>query len=548
MSRKLICLALAVCMMLGLVLTGCNSGNSKTTSAAATSAAASSAAESANAASSAADTSAAPAGSGWDTGSIEVEPLGIDLEGAELSYLCNIGLNDARNAVWETAGQYVSETYNGTVKLGLCDSGEYDSKIKTTLASGMAPDLFFTSQGNGFTELVSGEAIMPLDDYLQYMPKAYAKAPADMYGAVTFGGKIYAIIPFKDLVENNSCLYDKSQTDAAGVDLQGWTRWSDNVENFYKLREWVDSQDESRKDIPISVFYDNWNREAVLEVIGTTATCIAANYATVETIPGYEPYTKLFVPYSFPEYNAFIKTLNQQVKDRILPYDRSNYDKDSVNRKTGKQIVWSSQGYVFAPDNSTDYPCTLAKQAISLSYTGYTCGALNVVNAQTDYPESACKLLEILDNDKYLGTILRFGLEGTHWTMTDNGQADCTIGLDSKIKYWYGVQIGDITNVVLPTDVEPTFHEALEEMNKNALFSANLGFTVDSTPVEAEVAAVNGTYAEYISATNILSGMMTDEETDARIAEFNEKLKGNGIDKILAEYQSQLDAWHAAND
>ena len=546
MSRKLICLVLAVCMVLGLALTGCKSGDSKTTTAAASSAAASSAAASSAAASSAADTSAVTPAGEWDTGSIVVEPLGIDLEGADIEFICNMGLNDARTAVWAKAEQYIKTIYNGDVKLTLVDGAEYDSKIKTTFAAGMGADMLWTSYTNAFTELVADEALLPLDDYTQYMPKAFSDAPKEMYGAVTIGGKIYAIIPFKHLVENNSCLYDKTQTDAAGVDLNGWVRWTDNNENFYKLREWVDSQDESRHDIPISTFYDNFSREAVLEVIGSRATCISCNYAGVESVAGYKPYTDLFVPYQTPEFNAFIKEMNQLVIDRIIPYDRSNYDKDSIYRNEGKQIVWSSQGYVFAPDSIVNYPCTLAKQAVSISYSGYTCGSLNSVNAQTEYPEASCKLIEILASDKYLGTIMRFGEEGVHWTLTENGQADCTIGLDTKIKNWYGIQMGDITNCVLPTDVEPTFHEALAEMNANAIFSENLGFNVDSTPVAAEVAAVNATYSEYISGTNILSGMLTDEETDARIKEFNDKLKGNGIDKILTEYQTQLDAWRAA--
>jgi len=35
-------------------------------------------------------------------------------------------------------------------------------------------------------------------------------------------------------------------------------------------------------------------------------------------------------------------------------------------------------------------------------------------------------------------------------------------------------------------------------------------------------------------------------EVDATVDEFNEKLKANGVDKIVAECQAQIDAWNAS--
>jgi len=525
MSRKLICLVLAVCMVMGLALTGCKSGDSDATTAAASSAAATSAAASAEATtaagSSAADTTAAPAASGWDTGSIEVEPLGIDLEGAELEYSCSIGLNDARNVVWEKAGQYTSEVYNGTVKYTLVDSAEYNSKIMTLSASGMSPDAFYTG-GSMFTELVSGEAIIDLTDYIPlYMSRMYAKVSENHYQSVTYNGRIYGMIPFKDLVSNHSLLYDGSQVEAAGLEVPDWKSYTDLKEFLYQMREWMDGQGRE-DDVVASLFPEFW-RDANLENIGSNQACVSAAYEDVTYIKDVTPYTQLF-----------------------NPYVRDNFDKDSVLRRSGAYIFWWSQGYIFPPDTSTDYKCYLKKQAISLGYTGYSNAMVNVVSSNSEVPEAACKLIEILDNDKYLGTIMRFGEEGVHWTMTADGQADCTLGTESKIKYWYGAHLGDITNCVLPTDVQPNFHDVVAEIDASAIFSGNMGFAVDATPVEAEIAALKSTYSEYLSATNLYSGMLTEEQTVATIDEMIEKLKGNGSETVLAEFQKQLDEWYAA--
>ena len=80
-------------------------------------------------------------------------------------------------------------------------------------------------------------------------------------------------------------------------------------------------------------------------------------------------------------------------------------------------------------------------------------------------------------------------------------------------------------------------------MNDSAAVSPNLGFLFDTTNVENEVAAVSGVIAEYQS--DIFYGMLDDVE--GRINDFVEKLNANGIEKIVAEAQTQLDAWRATN-
>ena len=186
-------------------------------------------------------------------------------------------------------------------------------------------------------------------------------------------------------------------------------------------------------------------------------------------------------------------------------------------------------------------------QAVSMMYTGYVQAALTSIYSDTENPEAACQFVEICHNDPYLGSCLRFGKEGTHWTMTDNGQADCTMGKESGVKYWYGVQIGDITNCILPTDVEPTFGEALKEMNDSAVHSSNLGFSVDTTDIQNEITAVSAVCSEYLNGTSLYSGMLTAEESDKLVEEFVNKLKDNGVETILTTFQGQLDAWRAAN-
>jgi putative aldouronate transport system substrate-binding protein len=69
-----------------------------------------------------------------------------------------------------------------------------------------------------------------------------------------------------------------------------------------------------------------------------------------------------------------------------------------------------------------------------------------------------------------------------------------------------------------------------------------LGFTVDTSGMSNQLAAVSSVVQEYY--LGLLLGVYPD--VDKTLAEFRAKLRAAGSDKIVAEIQRQLDAWKAA--
>ena len=74
---------------------------------------------------------------------------------------------------------------------------------------------------------------------------------------------------------------------------------------------------------------------------------------------------------------------------------------------------------------------------------------------------------------------------------------------------------------------------------ENAQTSAYLGFICDTNAISNEISAVANVIAEYLPAID--SGVAEQDHYDA----FLEKLDNSGMDKILAEYQNQLNDWLA---
>ena len=158
-------------------------------------------------------------------------------------------------------------------------------------------------------------------------------------------------------------------------------------------------------------------------------------------------------------------------------------------------------------------------------------------------PEAACKLIEILNNDLYVGTTLMLGEEGKDWTLAEDGRAQCKMGHSSDVFSWG--RFCDINNCLLPTNHPADIFDLLREADEKMVFTDDLGFSCDPVRVMSELEAVEAVSQAYLSAEGLYSGHQTPAEIDAMAAEFIEALNAAGIDRIREEYQRQLDAWRA---
>ena len=87
--------------------------------------------------------------------------------------------------------------------------------------------------------------------------------------------------------------------------------------------------------------------------------------------------------------------------------------------------------------------------------------------------------------------------------------------------------------------------EILAELDARTVYTDNLGFVADPTPVQAEYVAVSEIAGRYLDGKMLYTGHQTPAEVDAMAAEFVEALNAAGVDRLREEYQRQLDAWRA---
>jgi len=165
------------------------------------------------------------------------------------------------------------------------------------------------------------------------------------------------------------------------------------------------------------------------------------------------------------------------------------------------------------------------------------------IPASAKNPERALMMLELLKTDQSYYNLLTYGIEGVDYTLTEDGRINptntdvfapegyCSWGY--KTPEFYRPVVGSPPNLL-------EVKQALKDM---AIPDPYALFTLNQDPIKNELAALNSVMVQYEVPLNY--GFSTDVAGDLAI--LKQKMKEAGIDKVMAEIQSQLDAFKAAN-
>lgn len=167
------------------------------------------------------------------------------------------------------------------------------------------------------------------------------------------------------------------------------------------------------------------------------------------------------------------------------------------------------------------------------------------VSSSCTQPQKVIDFLELLYTNTELANIMNYGIEGTHYITNEGSQIiSYPEGIDAT-SCGYGNFVGTYGDNSKIYQREPLTDEFVSNisafMYPNATPSKFLGYTFDPSNVTTEITAVTAVVGQYAPALEC--GTVDPEQM---IPEFIDALNAAGIEKIIAENQSQLDAWLAA--
>lgn len=229
--------------------------------------------------------------------------------------------------------------------------------------------------------------------------------------------------------------------------------------------------------------------------------------------------------------------------------------KDPLNAQDGS-MAYISNGQSFGSFVSySDEATAVSVQEKSIGKEIYACqitatpwattsnvaGMTWCVPSLSTHKEAAVKLLNELFTDADLANLVCNGIEGVHYTVTDQGNITFADGLDPMSTTWPSGMGTFWPNICITYPWQPdpaNEYESWLASNETCSKSPALGFTFNSADVADEVSACATVVDKYVAALLLNVG-----DQDSLYASFLSDLETAGINDIIAAKQAQLNAW-----
>ena len=161
----------------------------------------------------------------------------------------------------------------------------------------------------------------------------------------------------------------------------------------------------------------------------------------------------------------------------------------------------------------------------------------------SEEPEAACRFIDQLYTNAELLNILLLGIEGEDYVFLPSGEVDYPEGLDSNSVEYHQADwmFGNQSLVHVWAGDGADYRQRAEEANAACDVSPYLGFTVNSTELETQIATLSAVLDQY--QASMRCGLYTQQSYE----EFLSKLETAGLQAYLDAFQLQLDAWLTEN-
>ena len=162
------------------------------------------------------------------------------------------------------------------------------------------------------------------------------------------------------------------------------------------------------------------------------------------------------------------------------------------------------------------------------------------IGAHSKHPERALMAYELIRQNEEVYKLINFGIEGVQYDLKDGKRVRPAGYDDARDGFYTDFWGGRVDKFDLPSDTDWSgigeVYKKYDAIKKPFPYGK---FVFDKTKVDVEMTSISQVIGELLPA--ILYGK-TDDPQKA-VMELRDKLKSAGYDKVMAEIQSQLDAY-----
>lgn len=405
--------------------------------------------------------------------------------------------------------------------------------VNLMLSSGEKLDLFPNFAFNTTTAAATGQ-IAALDELLQSNGQGILAAVEEgEWACASFGGSIYGVPNGKEKAAGIGIAVRKDVLAEVGYENATFTQLEDLTPMFAAMKEkYPDAYPLAADHGTLGYFWSY--ADQLGGEYGVIMNCTTTDEMKVENY------------YATQEYKDIIKLRYEWAQAGYIAPDAHTGTENAsdliaagtsfccfTNTKPGIEAEW---------ERKVGQPMAVFQAVEPIKMTA-TVGNQWYISAQSENPQMSMNVLNELYTNPEMANLACNGLEGEHWIHDEaNGVLVYPDGVNSANTPYTSVAwawCNELITIPWVTDGATLWQDTLA-FNGSASNSIALGFAWDSSNCLNEVAACNNVLTKYTNA--LACGQLNPDEA---IPMFLSELKEAGHDAIIADIQSQLDAWAA---
>jgi len=430
------------------------------------------------------------------------------------------GTPDNYDAWQDNINEYLEEKIGVHLEVEVVSWGDWQNRRNIVVNSGEYFDILFTDAGRYANEINIGAFKDITKLVKENASELYEYIPEKYWEAVKYDNKIYSIPTYKDSSLTQYLVWDKKIAEKYDVDYEELTTLESLTPALKRIKE-----GENEAPFPVA-------KEGVASTVNEYD-----NLGTGLVFLGVKV---------DDESRTVVNILNEEnviskLKELHNWYQKGiiNSDAPIVTETPNHRILQIAQGWSTAAE--TIWGPNMGTEAVAVRYTDPVVsnrtvrGSLNAIYSGSRYPKKALELLQLVNLDSYVRDALYYGLEGENFVYTEDGKID-RLNADWAMA---GYTQGTFFTVSQLKSQEVNQWEEVKELNEEAYPSVMLGFDMDTSEYENELANSISVYNKYESV--LLTGSQNPE---ALIEEIKAELEAAGFNELLEEAQRQVDEFY----
>ena len=215
-----------------------------------------------------------------------------------------------------------------------------------------------------------------------------------------------------------------------------------------------------------------------------------------------------------------------------------NGDAPTADDSSKYAMFFAAQGWsgaaktTWGPNNGIAN-CTAVQYGNTVVSNTTVRGSINGIYSGCKHPDKALQLLNLVNTDSKVRDWFYYGAEGTDFEYTDDNKVH-RLTTDWGMA---GYTQGTFFNVTQTDDVDFNQWDEVKELNEKATPSEMLGFNLDTSNIETELANCRAVYEKYYS--ELFTGAQDPREL---VKTIDAELETAGWETIREEAQKQIDA------